>query len=62
MMLLCDKTKEEILEIIIDELKKTEQYYDDSVELVKDQLVNERTLGRFVAMRNLVDRLNIYQK
>ena len=62
MMLLCDKTKEEILEIIIDELKKTEQYYDDSVELVKDQLVNERTLGRFAAMRNLVDRLNIYQK
>ena len=57
----CKKTKDEILEIIADEFDKVNRDYDNAIQNDNDKL-KERNLGRYVAMFDLLHRLEIYEK
>ena len=57
----CEKTKDEILEIIVDEFEKVNRDYDDAMELDNERL-RERNQGRYVAMFDLLHRLEVYEK
>lgn len=57
----CGKSKEEILEIIVDEFEKITRDYDN-VMRNNNEKSKERNRGRYVAMFDLVQRLEIYEK
>lgn len=57
----CEKTKDEILEIIVDEFEKVNRDYDDAMEIDNERL-RERNQGRYVAMFDLLHRLEVYEK
>lgn len=57
----CEKTKDEILEIIADEFEKVNRDYDDAMQNDNEQ-IKERNQGRYVAMFDLLHRLEIYEK
>lgn len=57
----CSKTKDEILEIIAEEFGKANKDYDDAMQNDNDKL-KERNQGRYVAMFDLLHRLEIYEK
>lgn len=57
----CEKTKDEILEIIADEFEKVNRDYDDAMQNDNEKL-KERNQGRYVAMFDLLHRLEIYEK
>lgn len=56
----CGKTKDEILEIIADEFAKVNVDYDDAMQNDNEKL-KERNQGRYVAMFDLLHRLEIYE-
>lgn len=56
----CSKTKDEILEIIADEFAKVNVDYDDAMQNDNEKL-KERNQGRYVAMFDLLHRLEIYE-
>ena len=58
---ICEKTKDEILEIIADEFDKVNRDYDDAMQNNNKKL-KERSQGRYVAMFDLLHRLEIYEK
>ena len=57
----CSKTKDEILEIIANEFEKVNRDYDDAMQIDNERL-RERNQGRYVAMFDLLHRLEVYEK
>lgn len=57
----CSKTKDKILEIIAEEFRKVNKDYDDAMQNDNDKL-KERNQGRYVAMFDLLHKLEIYEK
>lgn len=57
----CSKTKDEILEIIAEEFRKVNKDYDDAMQNDNDKL-KERNQGRYVAMFDLLHKLEIYER
>ena len=57
----CSNTKDEILEIIVGEFEKVNRDYDDAMEIDNERL-RERNQGRYVAMFDLLHRLEVYEK
>lgn len=57
----CEKTKDEILDIIVDEFDKINKDYDNAMQNDNEKL-KERNQGRYVAMFDLLHRLEIYEK
>lgn len=58
---ICEKTKDEILDIIADEFDKVNRDYDNAMQNDNEKL-KERNQGRYVAMFDLLNRLEIYEK
>ena len=57
----CSKTKDEILEIIAEEFRKVNKDYDNAMQNDNEKL-KERNQGRYVAMFDLLHKLEIYEK
>lgn len=57
----CEKTKDEIIDIIADEFEKVNKDYDDAMQNDNEKL-KERNQGRYVAMFDLLHRLEIYER
>lgn len=57
----CSKTKEEIINIIVNEFKRVQANYDMAME-TGNKLLQERNQGRYVAMFDLLHKLEIYEK
>ena len=58
---ICEKTKDEIPEIIADEFDKVNKDYDNAMQNDNEKL-KEWNQGRYVAMFDLLHRLEIYEK
>ena len=58
---ICEKTKDEIIEIIADEFDKVNKDYDNAMQNDNEKL-KVRNHGRYVAMFDLLHRLEIYEK
>lgn len=58
---ICEKTKDEILDIIVEEFEKVNKDYDNAMQNDNEKL-KERNQGRYVAMFDLLHRLEIYEK
>lgn len=58
---ICEKTKDEIIEIIADEFDKVNKDYVNAMQNDNEKL-KERNQGRYVAMFDLLHRLEIYEK
>lgn len=57
----CSKTKEEIINTIVNEFNRVQADYDMAMETDNKQL-QERNQGRYVAMFDLLHKLEIYEK
>ena len=57
----CSKTKEEIINTIVSEFKRVQADYDMAME-TGNKMLQERNQGRYVAMFDLLHRLEIYEK
>lgn len=57
----CSKTKEEIINTIVSEFKRVQADYDMVME-TDNKMLQERNQGRYVAMFDLLHRLEIYEK
>ena len=57
----CEKTKDEILDIIADEFDKINKDYDNAMQNDNEKL-KERNQGRYVAMFDLLHKLEIYER
>lgn len=57
----CEKTKDEILDIIADEFDKINKDYDNAMQNDNEKL-KERNQGRYAAMFDLLYKLEIYEK
>ena len=57
----CEKTKDEILEIIVEEFRKVNKDYEDAMQNDNNKL-KERNYGRYVAMFDLLHKLEIYER
>lgn len=57
----CSKTKDEILEIIVEEFREVNKDYDDAIQNDNNKL-KERNQGRYAAMFDLLYRLEIYER
>lgn len=58
---ICEKTKNEIIDIIADEFEKVNKDYDNAMQNDNEKL-KERNQGRYVAMFDLLHKLEIYEK
>ena len=61
MKYVCNKTKEEIINTVVSEFNRVQADYDMAIETDNKQL-QERNQGRYVAMFDLLHRLEIYEK
>ena len=57
----CSKTKKEIINTIVSEFNRVQHDYDDSMQNSNKQL-QERNQGRYVAMFDLLHKLEIFEK
>ena len=57
----CSKTKEEIINTIVSEFKRVQADYDMVME-TDNKMLQERNQGRYVAMFDLLHKLEIYEK
>ena len=55
----CDKTKEEIIDITVNEFNRIQA---DMAKETENKMLQERNEGRYVAMFDLLNRLEIYEK
>lgn len=58
---ICRKTKDEIIAIITEEFVKANADYDDAMKN-GNEMLKERNEGRYVAMFDLLHRLEIYEE
>ena len=61
MKYVCSKTKEDIIDIVVSEFNRVQADYDMAMENDNKRL-QERNQGRYVAMFDLLHRLEIYEK
>ena len=61
MKYVCSKTKEEIINIVVSEFKRVQADYDMAME-TGNKMLQERNQGRYVAMFDLLHKLEIYEK
>ena len=61
MKYVCNKTKEEIINIVVSEFNRTQNDYDMAME-TGNKMLQERNQGRYVAMFDLLHKLEIYEK
>ena len=61
MKYVCSKTKEEIINIVVSEFNRVQTDYDMTME-TDNKMLQERNQGRYVAMFDLLHRLEIYEK
>ena len=61
MKYVCNKTKEEIINTIVSEFKRVQADYDMAME-TDNKMLQERNQGRYVAMFDLLHKLEIYEK
>lgn len=61
MKYVCSKTKEDIINIVVSEFKRVQTDYDMAME-TGNKMLQERNQGRYVAMYDLLHRLEIYEK
>ena len=57
----CSKTKEDIIDIVVSEFNRVQADYDMAME-TGNKMLQERNQGRYVAMFDLLHRLEIYEK
>ena len=57
----CSKTKEEIINIVVSEFNRVQADYDMAME-TGNKMLQERNQGRYVAMFDLLHKLEIYEK
>ena len=57
----CSKTKEDIIDIVVSEFNRVQTDYDMAME-TGNKMLQERNQGRYVAMFDLLHRLEIYEK
>lgn len=57
----CSKTKEEIINIVVSEFNRVQADYDMTME-TGNKMLQERNQGRYVAMFDLLHKLEIYEK
>ena len=57
----CSKSKEEIIKTIVSEFKRVQADYDMAME-TDNKMLQERNQGRYVAMFDLLHKLEIYEK
>ena len=57
----CSKTKEEIINTIVSEFKPVQADYDMAMG-TGNKMLQERNQGRYVAMYDLLHKLEIYEK
>ena len=57
----CSKTKEDIIDIVVSEFNRVQADYDMTME-TGNKMLQERNQGRYVAMFDLLHRLEIYEK
>ena len=57
----CSKTKEEIINTIVSEFKRVQADYDMAME-TGNKMLQERNQGRYVAMYDLLHKLETYEK
>ena len=57
----CSKTKEDIIDIVVSEFNRVQADYDMTME-TDNKMLQERNQGRYVAMFDLLHRLEIYEK
>ena len=61
MSYVCEKPKEEIILTIVSEFNRVQNDYDNSMQNSNKQL-QERNQGRYVAMFDLLHKLEIFEK
>ena len=61
MKYVCSKTKEEIINIVVSEFNRVQADYDMTME-TDNKMLQERNQGRYVAMFDLLHKLEIYEK
>ena len=61
MKYVCSKTKEDIINIVVSEFKRVQADYDMAME-TDNKMLQERNQGRYVAMFDLLHKLEIYEK
>ena len=61
MKYVCSKTKEEIINTVVSEFNRVQADYDMTME-TDNKMLQERNQGRYVAMFDLLHRLEIYEK
>lgn len=61
MKYVCSKTKEDIIDIVVSEFNRVQSDYDMAME-TGNKMLQERNQGRYVAMFDLLHRLEIYEK
>ena len=57
----CSKTKENIINIVVSEFNRVQADYDMAME-TGNKMLQERNQGRYVAMYDLLHKLEIYEK
>ena len=57
----CSKTKEDIIDIVVSEFHRVQSDYDMAME-TDNKMLQERNQGRYVAMFDLLHKLEIYEK
>ena len=61
MKYVCSKTKEDIINIVVSEFNRVQADYDMAME-TGNKMLQERNQGRYVAMYDLLHKLEIYEK
>ena len=61
MKYVCSKTKEDIIDIVVSEFNRVQADYDMAME-TGNKMLQERNQGRYVAMFDLLHRLEINEK
>ena len=61
MKYVCSKTKEDIIDIVVSEFNRVQADYDMAME-TGNKMLQERNQGRYVAMFDLLHKLEIYEK
>ena len=56
----CSKTKEDIIDIVVSEFNRVQTDYDMAME-TGNKMLQERNQGRYVAMFDLLHKLEIYE-
>ena len=57
----CKKSKDEILAAIVEEFERTSHEYDDALQ-GNNEALQTRNHGRYIAMFDLLHKLEVYER